>query len=163
MEVFKVTDEMLEGRGALSLPDRPSAEQMTADEIKTRLDAIVREVLLPQYNAAMQSLQSASGASYIGAPVQGALTQNTIAKQLLELDTALAQKAGAGHTHDQYAPSDHAHAQYAAADHTHTALAALSITQPLCAGALGVCNVYISTDGTLPAAAPDGTLCLILS
>lgn len=153
MEQFKVTDEMLQGRGALSLPDQPSAEQMTALEIKTKLDAIVREALLPQFNAAMQSLQSQSGAGYIGAAAQGALTQPTIAGQLLELDTALSQKADA----------DHTHTQYAASDHTHSALAALSITQPLAAGVLGVSNVYISTDGTLPASAPDGTLCLILS
>lgn len=163
MEQFKVTDEMLEGRGALSLPDQPSAEQMTAQQIKTRLDAIVREVLLPQFNAAMHSLQSQSGAGYIGAAPQGTLTQNTIAKQLHELDTALSQKAGVEHVHAQYALSDHTHAQYAASGHTHSALSSLSITQPLPAGVVGVCNVYISTDGTLPAAAPDGTLCLILS
>lgn len=163
MEQFKITEEMLEGRGALSLPDQPSAEQMTAQEIKTRLDAIVREVLLPQFNAAMKSLQSTNGAGYIGAKPQGALTQNTIGKQLLELDTALAQKADTAHTHTQYAAAEHTHAQYAAAEHAHSALTALQITQPLAQNTLGVVNVYISQDGTPPANAPDGTLCLTLA
>lgn len=67
---YKITAGDIEGKRVSELSDKPSADGLSADELKSRFDAL-SDLLIQRLNSLIEALQALSGATEIGAKVDG--------------------------------------------------------------------------------------------
>ncbi len=94
MALSKITEQDLQGKGVIGLPDTPN---LTTQGMQQKLDELVTDVVVPKHNALVDALRGETGAAQIGAAgggtVQGELaalhTDKADAVDLRRTDTAV--------------------------------------------------------------------------
>lgn len=77
---YKVTKQDTEGKMISELSDRPSADGLSAEELKQRFDAL-SNLLVERLNSVIEALQAVTGAAEVGARIDG-IEGNTVAQAL---------------------------------------------------------------------------------
>ncbi|MBC5648252.1 hypothetical protein [Christensenella tenuis] len=64
---YKITELDYKDKDVASLPDEPSEEGISAADLKAAFDRLTKEVVVPKYNAFVETSAGADGAGNIGA------------------------------------------------------------------------------------------------
>lgn len=105
MALTKITPEEISQKGVCAAPDRLTG---TAAENKAVFDRLIREVVAGDFNGLVDALTAATGASEIGATVEG-MTGKSVQALLMALKAATDQKveaeAGKGLSQEDFTPA----------------------------------------------------------
>ena len=91
---LKITAKDIEGKTVSSLSDKPSADGMSAEDLKGRFDAL-SNLLIARFNSVIDALMALTGAGEIGASVNGAEAKNVAGVLTEAIAKALAAETAA--------------------------------------------------------------------
>lgn len=103
MEDLKIQESDYTGLDVEGMPDSPTTESWAADDIKERLDALVKELMAVRFNALIDALIAStetSGAEEIGSKAISGVTGTDVHTQLSDLKTQIDNAVISGLTED---------------------------------------------------------------